>query len=86
MKYFRARPKLIGGGMIVDELPHRLVTSDVNIINKLAPDWIVGDVFNWCNDNYGEMLYGWAFGLRGGILTFYFVSKEDAMAFKLRWL
>lgn len=86
MKYIRARPKMMAG-MIVDMLPHRLKTSDVNVVSKLTERGVLtNNVLKWCNDNYGEILFAWAFGLRGGILTFYFASKEDAMAFKLRWL
>lgn len=88
MKYFRARPKIIEGGMIVDGLPHRLKMTDANIVDKLTEhnSWLTNDVLKWCDENYGEIQFDWAFGLRGGTLTLYFMSKEDAMAFKLRWL
>ena len=90
MRYFRARPKK-DSNMLVDQFLHRieLTPMDHCVIMPNAKNIIVNlpnEVFNWCADNFGMPFTGWAYGVRREKVTMYFKNKEEAMAFKLRWI
>lgn len=88
MKYYRARPEK-GTGLLIATFVHRLETTDFERIKQLTQPisyMMATEVNEWCVENYGIAFKDWAYGCRGSKLTLYFKSKQDAMAFKLRWL
>lgn len=88
MKYYRARPKK-RTGLLIATFVHRLETTDSKIIGQFAQPWsrmLMDNVEEWCVENYGTAFEDWAYGYIAGKFTLYFKSKQDAMAFKLRWL
>lgn len=88
MKYIRARVK-VNDNRLISRLPHRLV-PDVQHISMIATrnqfNWLMlnNDVIQWCEENIGKSFHDWAWGTSGKFVL-YFQTKEDAMAFKLRW-
>jgi len=88
MKYYRARPKK-GTELLIATFVHRLETTDPRIMNQFTKPWtrmLTDEVEEWCAENYGKTFKDWAYGCSTGKFTLYFKSKQDAMAFKLRWL
>lgn len=88
MKYYRARPKK-GTGLLIATFVHRLETTDSEVIKQFTRPvnrMLTSEVEEWCAENYGEAFKDWAYGCRGRKFTLFFKSKNDAMAFKLRWL
>ena len=88
MRYHRARPKQ-NTGLLVNEFVHRLATIDSVLIARLT-DEPIGllkiKIYDWCCDSFGKEHNDWTYGLRDKYMVMYFKTKEDAMAFKLRWL
>jgi len=88
MRYYRARPKK-GTGLLIVEFVHRLETTDSKIMNQFTKPWsrmLIDEVEEWCTETYGKAFDDWAYGYGANKFTLYFKSKQDAMAFKLRWL
>lgn len=88
MKYYRARPKQ-GTGLLIATFVHRLVTTDSKIIEQFTTPishMLIIEVNEWCVETYGKAFKDWAYGCKGSKFTLYFKSRQDAMAFKLRWL
>lgn len=70
--------------------------SSISIICSLPRRIPIKEVMEWCDENYGPQLPtdddpGWNWALwslppeKNVIAIMYFHSKEDAVAFKLRW-
>lgn len=85
MKYYRARPKK-GTGLLIAIFVHRLETKVISSFIHPVTHMLVDEVKEWCTENYGTIFKDWAYGYNGRKFTLYFKSKQDAMAFKLRWL
>ena len=85
MRYVRRRFKP-HSGLIIAKLPHtiQIFNEDrlplLGLFNVISPE-----VNKWCNENIGEYQKFWHWGMTNSKLTFYFYSKDAAVAFKLRW-
>lgn len=49
-------------------------------------EWLDGDVSGWCFDTFGDEGERWRCATGIGGHGYVFRDKEDATAFKLRWL
>jgi len=82
-RYYRARPK--NNNILYSAFKHRIITERPDIILKLlgVDNILDSKIYKWCFCNYGRE---WLYSYKSSKLIFYFKTKEDAMAFKLRWL
>ncbi len=91
MIYKRARPKKHQMNMVISQFVHRLyLTVDESLKLDVIYHYDICEAVQWCNETYGKMLKDWAYGTSAHNgkkypMIFYFKSKTDAMAFKLRW-
>ena len=73
------------------ELRHRIrfhgdnseTTISLIDLDTRACDLWVFEMVSWCHENIGTINQDWSFTLKQS--TFYFKTKEDALAFKLCW-
>lgn len=90
MRYVRAKPRKNKKQFFVSHFVHRIVLSEDEIDRFFTPR-IDKELFNWCVENFGQAFREWAYSTRHYVrskkknITFYFLTKEDALAFKLRW-
>ena len=85
MKYYRARPHK-GSTRFIDLFVHRLVFQEEGKYIGDRSYIICSEIDDWCVANIGGSFREWAYSIRRGDVTMYFKTKEDAFAFKLRWL
>ena len=85
MRYYRARPKT--NTMLVSKFLHRVEISDKEEMKRFRQGYnIKHEVMEWCRENFGQFPFDW--GVYTGQpkkIVFYFLTKEDALAFKIRW-
>ena len=95
MIYKRARPKKHQMSMVISQFVHRLYLDD-EYVYKLKLSFYnptIGDVSEWCSETFEQIWKDWAIQVYGSqklnskkpAVIYYFKTKEDAMAFKLRW-
>ena len=90
MRYYRARPKK-DSNQLIAYLPHRIDLISREEYEKYTSPTHNGvlkpEIIAWCNINFGDAftIDSWAYGIMTSKVTLYFKTKEDAVAFKLRW-
>jgi len=72
----------------IDNFKHYIVTNNITILNHMPSliNPLKSKIYLWCEKNYGEIFEDWTYRVNDSEITFYFKTKEDAMAFRLRWL
>lgn len=92
MRYSRGRYNKKCPDLLVNRFLHRIILNDEESrnmcqgINKRNFYFCLNnEIYEWCHKTYGKYCIEWGFGLKKKTATVYFKTKEDAMAFKLRW-
>jgi len=89
MRYYRAKSRKENRNN-ADQFVHRIELLDYICYLKQIPHYKLDkEVENWCEENFGLKHQDWTYiihGFKDKKILICFKSKEDVMAFKLRWL